>query len=75
MVRCSTPGPRTANGMPAASSYGCDLESSRPVLAQQVAVVGDEEDPRPPELAGPAKDVQHLADLVVDVLQLLQLGV
>ena len=44
------------------------------MLAQQVAVVGDEEDPRPPELAGASQDVQHLADLVVDVLQLLQLA-
>ena len=48
--------------------------AQQPVLAEQVAVVGDEEDPRPPELAGVSQHVQHATDLVVDVLQLLQLA-
>ena len=50
------------------------LLAEQPVLAEQVAVVGDEEDPGPVELAGAPQDVEQSADLVVEVLQLLELA-
>ena len=68
-----TPGPRTANGMPERLLIWL-LLAEESVLAQEVAVVGEQEDPGTPQLAGLLQHVQDLPDLVIEVLELFELA-